>query len=198
MKSGQRKKRSSAEMRRLILDAAKSLFVDKGYRNVSVRNIAAKIGYSPSALYRHFNNKKEILLVLRHEGFMNMLGWQENLRADHENPLERLRAGGLKYLEFAAQHPGYYDLMFNRGPMGDEDDELSIPPIKSFENLRETVRECVESGLFKITDIEAAAVSFWSLLHGLAILRNSGRLAKCIEADSSELIRQAINFSLRP
>ncbi len=185
-------------MRRLILDAAKALFVDKGYKNVSVRNIAARIGCSPAALYRHFSSKMEILMVLRNEGFESLFCWQNSLKTEIKTPLERLQAGGLRYVQFAADNPEYYDLMFIHGPISAGDVDSNGPPKRSYDNLKQTVTECLATGRFGDTDIEVATVTFWSMVHGLASLRNSGRLGKCTEGDLTELIRQVIVFSLRP
>ena len=43
-----------------ILDAAESLFGERGYRETTVADIAALAGMSPANLYRHFENKEDI------------------------------------------------------------------------------------------------------------------------------------------
>lgn len=47
--------------RALILDAASDLFVRDGYPQVAMRDIAEAVAITPSALYRHFSSKEEIL-----------------------------------------------------------------------------------------------------------------------------------------
>lgn len=44
-----------------IFKAAVKLFADKGYSNVSIRDIAALIEIRPSSIYHHFSSKAEIL-----------------------------------------------------------------------------------------------------------------------------------------
>lgn len=44
-----------------ILDCAIDLFSEKGYKEVSVREIAAVVGIKASSLYKHFENKEAIL-----------------------------------------------------------------------------------------------------------------------------------------
>ena len=39
-----------------ILEAAKSEFLEKGYRQASVRSIAASVGVTTGALYRYYAN----------------------------------------------------------------------------------------------------------------------------------------------
>jgi len=43
-----------------IIDAALDLFLDKGYRVVTTREIAAKAGISKGALYDYFRNKEDL------------------------------------------------------------------------------------------------------------------------------------------
>ena len=40
-----------------ILEAAKAEFLEKGYRQASVRSIAASVGVTTGALYRYYANK---------------------------------------------------------------------------------------------------------------------------------------------
>ena len=100
-------------MRRRILDAAKKLFVKEGFDNVSMRMIAARIEYSPAAIYRYFANKREILSALREEGFARYVQRQEMGKEVYPDPLERLREGGRAYIRFALSEPEYYQLMFS-------------------------------------------------------------------------------------
>ncbi len=46
------------ERRESILQAAKSLFADKGYHGVSIDEIAREVDVSPAILYRHFKSKQ--------------------------------------------------------------------------------------------------------------------------------------------
>ena len=55
-------------MRSLILDAARSIFLEKGFEQASIRNIAEKIEYSPGTIYLYFRDKDEIFHALHEEG----------------------------------------------------------------------------------------------------------------------------------
>jgi len=44
-----------------IIEAATNLIGDKGIQNLTTKNLAAQIGFSEPALYRHFKGKTEIL-----------------------------------------------------------------------------------------------------------------------------------------
>ena len=69
MKTTIKREAERIEVRRMILDAARRLFIEGGYANVPIRQIAAAVDYSPAALYRYFKTKDEIIAALKEEGF---------------------------------------------------------------------------------------------------------------------------------
>ena len=97
MSIAERKQREKEEMRTLILDAARKVFLEKGYYQASIRNIAEEIDYSPGTIYLYFKDKDEIFHALHDEGFRRMLDKMQPL--EHvADPFERLKAMGLVYL----------------------------------------------------------------------------------------------------
>jgi AcrR family transcriptional regulator len=57
--------RCSTEVRqKQIIDAARLMIVKYGSEHVTVRRIAKVVGISEAAIYRHFKNKRDILLLL--------------------------------------------------------------------------------------------------------------------------------------
>ncbi|MEQ6899402.1 TetR/AcrR family transcriptional regulator [Microbacterium sp. KR10-403] len=59
--------RSGRERRARILAAAMTLFAREGYADTSLRDLAAKVGVSKSALYHHFPSKDALLLAVLEE-----------------------------------------------------------------------------------------------------------------------------------
>lgn len=53
-----------SDLRPQILDAAKRLFIEKGYYGLAMRQIAEALGVSKAALYYHFKDKEELLLAI--------------------------------------------------------------------------------------------------------------------------------------
>ncbi|BDB44012.1 MULTISPECIES: TetR/AcrR family transcriptional regulator [Mycobacterium] len=51
-------RRSTAEVRTLILASARKLFSIHGYRGTSTRDVASAAGVTAAAIYRHFGNKE--------------------------------------------------------------------------------------------------------------------------------------------
>ncbi|MFE6921851.1 TetR/AcrR family transcriptional regulator [Nocardia sp. NPDC057663] len=55
------RRKRPANRRELIVDAAASLFADSGFENIAMSDVAAAVGVGPSALYRHFTGKDDLL-----------------------------------------------------------------------------------------------------------------------------------------
>ena len=57
----ERRQREREEIRTRILDAARELFIAEGYEAVTMRRIADRIEYSPTAIYFHFKDKEALM-----------------------------------------------------------------------------------------------------------------------------------------
>src|ERR1700739_3536977 len=95
----ERRARERVETRDRILEAARELFIDEGYEGVSMRQIADKIEYSPTAIYVHFKDKDELFLEICHHDF-ELLAHSMASLAQVTDPVERLRKIGAGCIEF--------------------------------------------------------------------------------------------------
>ena len=112
MGSSERRARAKVALRQQILDAARELFVHEGYDAVSMRRIAARIEYSPTAIYLHFPDKQSILTALCDETFEKLSMRLATLFARTTDPLAQLRDGLRLYIEFGLAHPHHYTVSF--------------------------------------------------------------------------------------
>src|SRR5256885_13330778 len=95
-----RRERERAETRGKILDAARRMFVLKGYEGTTMRAIAAKIGYTPTAIYHHFKDKDALVAELAGLDFRALaqpLRHQTVALADPRDGLEKM---GARYASF--------------------------------------------------------------------------------------------------
>src|SRR5687768_14798661 len=98
-----RKERQKEELKAKILQAAKALFMEKGFEETSIRNIAEKIEYSPTTLYLYFKDKDEIFHALHTEGF-TLLNQYFRPLIHVSDPFERLKAINKAYINFAKEN----------------------------------------------------------------------------------------------
>ena len=193
MGTEERKNREREEMRQLILKTAMKLFLDDGIENVSLRRIAEKIEYSPASIYSYFKDKSEIIMALHNEGFEKLYALQLSLDGI-DDPLEKLMQMGRIYINFALENPDYYDLMFIAKGIGDkicEKNEWKAGE-RSYNYLRENVKQCIEQEYLIKSDVDAVTFVFWSIVHGMASLIIRGR---CVMMPD-EFIKQAIEGGL--
>lgn len=124
--------------REMIMDAARDLFVHKGYQHVSMRQIAKELNYSHGAIYYHFKNKAELFYALVEEHF-HMLNTELNqiLQLELETE-EKLRQIFIGYIRFGLTHQSHYEIMFL---IKDEEikDYLNQGPNLTYENFAQNV-----------------------------------------------------------
>ncbi len=110
--STERREKQKQDLRRLILDAASQLFLEKGYEKFSLRQVAERIGYSATTIYLYFENKDELILTVVADGFRDFDHKMEDIARGAGDPLQRIEALGRAYIEFGLQNPALYRLMF--------------------------------------------------------------------------------------
>jgi AcrR family transcriptional regulator len=185
-------------MRRLILETAMKLFLREGFEKVTMRRIAQEIEYSPATIYLHFRDKDDILYALHSEGFEELYRRQQAILTI-KDPLKRLRRHGEVYLSFALEKPEYYDLMFiMRNPARKIREEKAWDiGRRSYEFLRKNVDECIKAGVLPKANPDAAALSLWAHVHGIASLIIRGRCIMFPEEHMDSIIKDALDFSMK-
>ncbi|TAM65656.1 TetR family transcriptional regulator [Mycobacterium sp.] len=68
-----RTRRSTAEVRHLLVDAAARVFTAKGYASTTADDIAAEAGVARSAIWRHFTDKADLFGAAVLQPFMEFL-----------------------------------------------------------------------------------------------------------------------------
>jgi AcrR family transcriptional regulator len=64
---------SETETKKRILQAAQKLFARSGYDGTTTRELATAAGVAEGTLFRHFDNKKAILIEVATEGWVELL-----------------------------------------------------------------------------------------------------------------------------
>ncbi|GAA0879591.1 TetR/AcrR family transcriptional regulator [Algoriphagus jejuensis] len=168
-----RKERDKEELKERILVAAKSLFLERGIEKTSIRNIADQIEYSPGIIYHYFKDKNEIFHALHQVGFQQLIEKMQVL-GSVRNPMERLKAMGSIYVNFATENPDMYDLMFiKEAPIEhvcSTDDDCWKEGGGTFNFLRLTINDCISAGHFQGHEAEALSFMIWSIVHGMVSL----------------------------
>jgi AcrR family transcriptional regulator len=159
-----------------ILRVALHLVEQQGPAGITMREVAAELGYSATAIYQHFTSKEELLLALKLQA--GELLAEEMAVACQEPTLEaQLNVMAHRYLEFGLENPAYYRLFFQDILPG-----LPLSPEhlarlrRAWSIVRETLAAWIEargaSGI--AADHEANVV--WAIVHGITSLALANRL----------------------
>lgn len=177
--TAERKLKEKEELKTLILQAAKKLFVEKGVEQTTIRNIASEIEYSIGTVYVYFKDKNEILHALHSQGF-KQLGNEMKVLRNVSDPMERLKALGRVYLQFAFENPDMYELMFSmKAPMQSIESSCKEEweeGQSTFGVMKATVEQCMSQGYFSNHNLEPLSFAIWSMVHGLVSLHISQRV----------------------
>ena len=187
MGTKERREREKENLRQEILDAARQLFLRNGYENVSMRQIAKKIEYSPTTIYLYFKNKSELFHSLCEEAFAKLEKQLDGIvKIDVDparlpskgmeastDPVWCLRKGAEAYIRFGLHYPHHYRLLFLTPHPEDKDPEFQFKGSageRSFRFLLEIISLGIEQGKFRKSDPMMLAQTCWAVMHGITSL----------------------------
>jgi AcrR family transcriptional regulator len=196
----ERRDREREELRTKILDAARELFASEGYEAVTMRKIAQRIEYSPTAIYLHFKDKEAVLREICDADF-GALAHRFATIARIADPRERLVATGNAYADFGLSHPNHYRLMFMtpHPPLSHQDSaiERGNPEQDAYAFLKGTLAEALAAGRLRpgLDDLDLLTQTVWAAIHGVVSLE----IAKCNDdwvdwRPAAERVRLMIDF----
>ena len=174
MGSKERREREREAVQEKILSAARELFAKKGYEEVTMRGIAARIEYTPTALYHHFASKQALVTELCRRD-LQMLAKHLRPKTPDRDALRRIVQIGEAYLRFAEEYPSQYRFLFMTTLPSIAPKTLghqSPPEAAGYAVLREACQAAMDQGRLRkeYTDVDQVAQMMWAPLHGLISL----------------------------
>jgi AcrR family transcriptional regulator len=101
VKEPTQRSRQKAQRRQQLLTAASRLFAERGFRAVSIEDLASEAGVSGPALYRHFDSKEAILADLLIDVSEQLLREGTQRAANAMSPSDALRSLIAFHTDFA-------------------------------------------------------------------------------------------------
>ncbi len=180
-----------------ILAVAADLLETSGTEAVTMRKIAAKVGVTPMALYRHFNDREALLAALADDSFTR-LGAEWSEVAWSGDPNDDLDTALGRYLDFAMARPRLYAFLF----MDRRDEARRFP--EDFTNhasptlrlIEEALAAGMRSGRLRDDDPLECALLIAAELQGLVAMYLGGRIAMT-QPDLRSLCAQQLRRVLR-
>ena len=169
------------DLEHALVTAALALVRERGGDALSLRQVAAAVGVSPSAAYSHFPHKTALLIAVAHAG-MDLLDARMvqsvSLPGDDDAAaIARFRATGEAYAGFGLAEPHLFRHMF--GPICAHDDK-DLAHIESeslaFRTVGTALDDLEARGLLRPGVRDGLDLAAWTMMHGFTSLALDGFL----------------------
>ncbi|MFD3501220.1 TetR/AcrR family transcriptional regulator [Streptomyces sp. NPDC058676] len=159
---------------RLLHRAAATVF-DRGTAALSLRQLAADVKTSTTAVYSLFGSKAGLLSSLYQEAVRLFVERLATIRPTADPAGDVIRIG-LAYREYAVANPHLYAILFSdRSVQCPSDSDRPREVVETYRPLVDAVSRGQRAGQFSsASDPEVIALSVWGTAHGLVSLVLSG------------------------
>lgn len=165
-----------------VCRVAEVLFARHGVEGVTMRQIAAELGWSSTTAYRYFKNRDEILAAVRAAAFNRFCEVIEKAMGSNADPRKSARNVGQAYLGFALENSAAYRMMFDVSQADVTGNaELTEALARARRSMVAYVTPMIDHGILR-GQAHVLGQMLWAAAHGLVMLRLSG-----IVADDAEL-----------
>ena len=157
-----------SETKEIILSAACDIYLLEGYKGMSMRKVAQKAGISPTAIYRHYENKEALHHQVLREGFRTFDSYLQ-AALDGKSALARLNLAAERFFAFATEQKKYYEILFLTMDHTVEHTikgALFKDATVSQEFMVDRVRDCMRDGSLKDDDPEEVAMLLLATCNG--------------------------------
>ncbi len=178
------------ELRRALLDEARRVIAQDGIEAVKTNHLAAALGVSSAAPFRHFASRDALLVALAEEGAAHLIETMNAAAAGHEDPLEAHRARGVAYVRFAVEQPAYFRLLSRRDIVGQSTQiqDLAAQNLALMEQVLGAAQKGAASPA--VARRSAGVLAAQALTYGLARMITDGLLGEITPSQAETLAHE--------
>ena len=157
--------------RQRLLDAAVESFADKGFTGTTTRDIAARAGMSPAAVYVHHASKEDLLFAVSLAGHKDAIAVIEYAYARSDDPVERIYNMVYDFTRWHAEHSRVGRIVqYEFHALVPEHRREIARMRKAIEAcMRKALAEGITAKVLRIDDIPGTALALLSL--GIDVVR---------------------------
>lgn len=142
---------------------------------VTIRRVAAAVGVSPMAIYKHFPSRDALLKAATSAEYERIAGYFQ--RANARRQIRGMQ-GMLGYLDYALDHPNLFRYMFSSVR---EDAFIFATDLREGKSptmniLFSVVEGQMQSRELRADNVHEVALGIWAHAHGLVMLYLAGRI----------------------
>jgi AcrR family transcriptional regulator len=192
----------SLSIKEACVQAAREVIADNGIENLSMRDVARKLGISHQAPYRHFDSRDHLLAEIMRRCFVDFAEHLDQRTRSGDAEAD-LGAMGHAYLDYAQRKPLEYRLMFGTPwPAPAQHPELVRHAVHAFNMLRDSLRSMQGNDEAHHANADRQAMFIWSTLHGMASITQANvmqhlSLASGVESDLRNDMMMRIGLGLQ-
>ena len=128
-----------------IIESAGRLLMDKGVKGLTTKNLALEMGFSESALYRHFKNKEDIIVLLLDHLYNNIKERLEETQKNDNAPSEKLKAIFKSQFHYFSHNPHFIIAILSEG-LFDETEKINRSILKIIAYKTNLISNIIEEG----------------------------------------------------
>ncbi len=147
-----------------------------GAEAIVLREATRQAGVTARAAYRHFADREALVLAVAQAALANMAHTITEAQAGASGGAAMLRGVGEGYIRFALDEPGWFDVaFFAMGDMVAGSHDTAGTPLP-YTQLGDALQQLVAERRLRPENVDAAAITCWSGVHGFATLTSRGPL----------------------
>jgi AcrR family transcriptional regulator len=157
-----------------ILEAARSLLLERGHDKLSLREVARRASFSPAGLYEYFDGKDALVNAVAERIERQLRRRLQAVADEATEGQDRLVKILMAYIAYARDNPEDFQLLYARLSQPRRSLEDPIPEGSPWAVLLAAVSQAHEEGALTIhPDVphEAIAYGLWALANGAAMLQ---------------------------
>jgi AcrR family transcriptional regulator len=183
------------DLRRALVEAAALSIGEQGVDALKVSELAARLGVTVGAPFRHFESRLALLVAVAEEGARRLIGRMGVAAAQETVPLEQQRARGIAYVRFAVEECGYFRAM-THAEVYAASNFLQEVSAASDQMLDAVLGRVKGTGAARVVRRSAGLLAAQALTYGLARMITDGLLGE-IDADQAERLAYEVTGVLR-
>lgn len=194
MNTQSRKEQEKTARRNEIMEAGLQLFAEKDYHEVTVDEIAERVGLSKGTLYLYFKNKEDLFFSIIQEK-TDLLYQRLNATIEDDKPFtECLKNFVYTFLTFFEEHKPYFKIIHSERSRADTNDHYRLHQIgmKFFQMFIDIIDDLIKIGqrqkIVRKMESSALTKSLRGILNSFTFQRVFQGSSESLETETDQIV----------
>lgn len=134
---------TTSKRQKEIIEIAGKLLMEKGIKGLTTKNLAIEMNFSESALYRHFKNKEDLIILLLEYLMSNIIERLDKIKFENKTGIEKLEFVFDSQFHFFYQNPHFLVAILSEG-LFDESEKINKAIVKIIQYKTSLITSLIE------------------------------------------------------